>query len=500
VEIKQKKNGEEFVYAVVDFSSPEEIESYAKNLEGMTFREVIELDIAPDGVSRDYGNKRYKGGMGTLIEERYFGYKANNDAEPDFPEAGVELKTTCYDVKKDGNPSAGERLVLTMIPFDRPIEDSLFESHVWEKSSKILLIYYERDKTVEGYDQVIKHALVFSPPSNDLKIIEDDYNKIRDFVQAGKAEELSESLTNYLGACTKGASEAKMWASQYYPPNTQAKRRAFCFKRQYMDYVLNHYLLGAASDSESIITEELTGEETSFEQYVQKKVAKYSGKTARELCEIFGIEYTKNKAQWTTLTNLILGTRGEQAEEFEKANISCRTVRVNESGGLKESLSLHTFEFTEIANGQWEESKLFEYLEETRFFFTVFRIRGDEEVLVGSSFWNMPISDLEGPVRDCWEEAKRTINNGVLWEEKIDKSGKLSISNDLPGSRDNPIAHVRPHASHRAYQYLDGRVIGNPEKDGSELPDGRWMTKQSFWLNGSYVYEIIQGSFAEDLD
>ena len=78
--------------------------------------------------------------MGTLIEERYFGYKANSDDRPDFPEAGVELKATCFDVLKDGRKSAGERLVLTMIPYDRPVSLDYDNSHLKTKLSNILLI------------------------------------------------------------------------------------------------------------------------------------------------------------------------------------------------------------------------------------------------------------------------------------------------------------------------------------------------------------------------
>lgn len=55
-----------------DFSDPSSIERYAANLDGMTFRDILELGIAPEGESapKDFGSKKYKGGMGTLIEER----------------------------------------------------------------------------------------------------------------------------------------------------------------------------------------------------------------------------------------------------------------------------------------------------------------------------------------------------------------------------------------------------------------------------------------------
>lgn len=90
----------------LDLSNPDELLRYAKKLIGHSFREVLMLGISPDDSSmKDYGNVKFKGGMGTLIEERYFGYKANSDEHPDFPDAGVELKATCYDVKKDGELS-----------------------------------------------------------------------------------------------------------------------------------------------------------------------------------------------------------------------------------------------------------------------------------------------------------------------------------------------------------------------------------------------------------
>ena len=47
-----------------------------------------------------YANKFRTGGLGNLLEEVYFGYKANSEQEADFPQAGVELKTTPYEYTK----------------------------------------------------------------------------------------------------------------------------------------------------------------------------------------------------------------------------------------------------------------------------------------------------------------------------------------------------------------------------------------------------------------
>lgn len=65
-------------YAYVDFSDSESLFSYAKKLEGHTFRDVLELGITPEGIDEerdDYNVVSYKGGVGNLIEERYFGYR-----------------------------------------------------------------------------------------------------------------------------------------------------------------------------------------------------------------------------------------------------------------------------------------------------------------------------------------------------------------------------------------------------------------------------------------
>lgn len=130
--------------------------------------------------------------MGTLIEERYFGYHANSDAHADFANAGIELKTTCYDVKNDGSIRAGERLVLGMIAFDESIERAFDESHMWEKGGNILLIYYKRDKTIDKYDQRIEYVTLFTPPDEDLAIIREDYSTIQEYLYGWKSRELSE--------------------------------------------------------------------------------------------------------------------------------------------------------------------------------------------------------------------------------------------------------------------------------------------------------------------
>ena len=77
-----------------DFSDPSSIERYAANLDGMTFRDILELGIAPEGESapKDFGSKKYKGGMGTLIEERYFATRPTAMIGRTFPRQASNLR------------------------------------------------------------------------------------------------------------------------------------------------------------------------------------------------------------------------------------------------------------------------------------------------------------------------------------------------------------------------------------------------------------------------
>ncbi|MCR5587716.1 MAG: restriction endonuclease, partial [Lachnospiraceae bacterium] len=150
--------------------------AYAKELEGKSFHAVIESYENNDDRKKElyetYGNKSRKGGLGNLLEEVFFGYKANSKQEADFKEAGLELKVTPFEYTKKGKLKAGERLVLTMISYDKPFETDFYKSHLWEKLNMILLVYYYRNRELESnllYE--IKYVSLFTPPSEDIEII-----------------------------------------------------------------------------------------------------------------------------------------------------------------------------------------------------------------------------------------------------------------------------------------------------------------------------------------
>ena len=469
-----------------DYTKPDSIEEYAQRLIGKSFREIWNEDDAKSsnllrevttyGVSDVSETKRNKGNLGQIIEEKFFHYKRNNDSRADFPEAGVELKVTPYKTNQNGSLSAKERLILTMIDYFQVVNEDFEESHLWKKSRLILLVYYlYKQEIAYNLDYRIGYAKLFTPPEQDVKIIRHDYYIIVSKIQAGKAHELSEGDTLYLGAAPKAAT-SKVRRKQPFS-DEPAKPRAFAFKNSYMTYVLNNYIVPGKKTYEPIISK---GTVESFEDYVVEKIDRYQGYSVQNLCKEFGMEFSKRpKNLEAMLAYRILGIKGNHAEEFEKANVVVKTIRIGKNDKIRESMSFPTFRFKELVREEWEDSIFGNYLRETRFLFVIYKFDKDNVLrLRGCQFWNIPYEDLEVEVKSVWERTKQVLLDGL---QVTEINGVRR--NNFPKASENPVCHVRPHA-------LNAR-------DTYELPDGRQYPKQCFWLNNIYIYQQINKKYKD---
>ena len=145
-----------------DETSPQDIENYAKKLIGKTFYDVLKEYFKENELELEKTLSKNKGKLGNLIEEYYFYYKPNSNPHADFEKANTELKVTPYVKGKNGILRAKERLVIGMIPNDKPIETNFEKSHVLEKLQLILLILYFHDKNKNKLDYSIDFVKLFS--------------------------------------------------------------------------------------------------------------------------------------------------------------------------------------------------------------------------------------------------------------------------------------------------------------------------------------------------
>lgn len=451
--------------------SREEIEVISKSIIGKSFKDIISMNYY---VLDESGVK--KGSLGNIIEQSLFGIEPNQYSEPDFIDAGIELKVTPYKKNKDNTLSAKERLVLNMIDYMTEYKNQFYASHFWFKNNKLEIIWYLHEDNKEKLNfKITNEVLLDLSVSEDLKQIEEDWNIIIEKIRSGKAHEISEADTMYLGACTKGANANSVRRQPF--SDILAKNRAFCFKNSYMTQLVRKYI-GDYTTVEKI----LSNNEQTFKDFINNVINKYKGKNQKELMNNFNIDSTAKNLN-SILVSRMFGVKGNLSEtdEFLKANIIPRTVRVEENGRIKESMPFPAFKYTEIVKQSWETSDLKEKLESTKYMFFVFKMKKGEYVFNGIKLWNMPELILENEVKTMWEKTFEIIKNGNI-VKKIDDNG-YRITN-FPGMSENKVCHVRPHARDAKDTF--------PLPVADKLTGQKDYTKHCFWLNNNYLEEILK--------
>lgn len=447
----------------------QEIELISKSAIGKSVNDILNEEIVT--VEDKDANK---GGLGQLIEKYLFGMDNNSDSEPDFMPAGIELKVTPYKKIKGDKLSAKERLVLNIIDYMTEYKNTFRSSHFWYKNNKIQLLWYLWEANKDKKDLIITHEKLLELEKNeDLKQIEEDWNFIINKIREGKAHEISEADTMYLGACSKGANALSTREQPF--SDIPAMQRAFCFKNSYMTQLVRKYI-GDYSNVEKI----LKGTNDTFNEFILNIIAKYKGKSQNELMKEFNID-TKAKNVNSMLISRMFNVKSKlsETEEFQKAKIIPKTIRIEENGRIKESISFPYFKYTEIVNQDWETSDLREELETTKYMFFIFKMENGEYIFKGIKLWNMPEIDIETSVMEMWKKTYNTIKTG-----NIVKSIENGIrKTNFVGMSENNVCHVRPHGRNA------NDVCKLPVAD--KLTGATEYTKHCFWINNNYIRKIF---------
>ena len=310
-----------------------------------------------------------------------------------------------------------------------------------------------------------------------MEIIKKDWQIINKKIADGKAHELSEGDTFYLGACTKGAN-ANSTRKQPFS-EIPAKQRAYSFKQGYV----NHIIASIAGETKEVygklIPSVAVAKKQTIEEVVISKFKHYYGKTIEQILTSTGVELnTTAKSFYANLTKAILGIElDKEIEEFEKAEIIVKTVRLKENNLPKEDISFPNFKYEELVNENWEESDFKDILEH-KFLFVFYQFEAEKLILRKVKFWNMPYVDIL-EAEKVWEETKSIVSKGKIVREVKDG---IRYTN-FPNKSFNSISHVRPHATNAADTYP------LPRKD--KLTKVKEYTKHCFWLNNTYVRDEI---------
>lgn len=457
--------------------------NYASLLKNKSLSEILE------GITNDDSFKG-KGSFGQKLEKLYFGYEPNSNPEPDFYKVGVELKTA--PLKKIGKGLVSkERLVFNIIDYEKEYKESFKTSSFWKKNQLLLLMFYLHEYEKLDINYIFKIIRLWQFPATDLKIIKDDWTKIVLKIKNGQAHEISEGDTLYLGACTKGANDKSLRNQPF--SKEKAMQRAFSLKSKYLNFIINKSLANEEividyNEYDKILNEDnllaepkaeyrkinlaevepivksITDYEEgeTFEELVIKKFSPFINLTLEEIIEKLKINKPTAKNTLNIISKSIMGVSKKKIEEFEKADILMKTLKLEKSGTLKESMSFSQIQYKKIINEKWENSYWHDTLTK-RFFFVVYQ-KDKKNVLRLKKvmFWTMPFKDLE-IAKTFWLDTKQKI---------IDNNFEnfIKISNQM-------ICHVRPKAQNGLD--LMQTITGSEEK------------KKSYWLNSSYIKEII---------
>lgn len=430
-----------------DPSNKDSIIRYGQKLVGKTLRQVSSASELADP-------KKRRGSFGNALETYYFGYRINSDSDADFAEVGLELKATPVKLVKKGNKQqlvAKERLVLCMIDYmTLPSERDFDHSHVAKKCSDMLLVTYQYEEGVNPVDYLIKAVAEWRIPKSDLPQIRNDWDIIYRKVCSGHAEDISGSDTLYLEACTKAANSSVRRKQPF--SNVEAKPRAWAFKASYMTVVQT----GLIAQMQALPRTELEQRLTLL-QLVKKRFAPYTGMTEKELQQRFDLTSSKNLC--ARITTCILGVRdGNQIEEFAKAGIVPKTIRLKKNGIPKEAVSFPAFDYILLEKTDFEDSDFYRQLQQKYLFVLYREMAGGAFHLADVCFWQMPDRDLDEAKR-CYDQMRDNVRRG-----RADISVK---------STENRCCHVRPH--------------GANSRDTKPQPHGDPVVKKCFWLNQKYL-------------
>lgn len=227
------------------------------------------------------------------------------------------------------------------------------------KNKKILIIWYKHEENINYSDMEIMDYQLYDL-AQDEKIIKNDFYIIKDMVQNGEAQNLSEGQTSYLGACTKAATSADRTPQ----PNSiePAKPRAFCLKNSYMTGIFRSLWFGNKINTE-------VKEFKTIEEYIYNQLKHYIGKTQLEIYNmVTGEDYTNKipKNINKMISDRLIGKDDkleEKSELFSKTTYVIKNFPIYTNGKPVERMSFRNLRLSEFEKN-WEESDWKQYFEE----------------------------------------------------------------------------------------------------------------------------------------
>lgn len=226
----------------------------------------------------------------------------------------------------------------------------------------------------------------------------------------------------------------------------------------------------------------MDGKLAKIEEDLKNRLSKYIGHQIEMVAEMVGLnaELMGGKSTTVSVVNKMLKESGMELIHYKsllkRDDIIFKTVRLKKNHIPAESMSFEKIDFIQLVNETWTQSYIKNKFAKTVVCFIVFKEINEKLIFIGIKFWKMPNEILNNEVKQFWLNLKNVVNDGVELIP-VKRGGKIVTLNNLPGSKENRVMHVRPKAK--------------DSNDKEVLPSGSMITKQAYWFNASFVAEIL---------
>lgn len=497
----------------------EQVYSILQNVKGKTLGEVDKSKQ----FSRTEKNSKITGIAGDVVEQSVFGIRRDNRQECDIEIDGVltELKTTGVRVQKKDLPMvknligekyntylrAKEGISITQVTFEPDIQRDFLTSHLWKKSERMLIVFYEyksyeavpasdyhRFKIVDycynTFSEIEKAQL-----RNDWEIV---YRYLADIYSKYKTQEdRNEKMIGFTHILRPQLLILELVPAFKRTSSGSWQKPRYRLKQTFVDYIIRGHFNKSRKESEINLNQPFTSLSELYSQCHHISTT-YKGMTLLNLREILHIDMDIATKDFTSICILrMFNTQGSElnkVKDFQKVGIIAKTITLTPEGNRTEDMKLKHIDFEEWADRDidFEDSIIYEYFCEHSFLFPIFCEHQSEkhETTTFEGFKRLLFDDnfIENEVRKTWNDSRRLIYADELrWEFSYDKDGnrRKNKSGSYMGAPNFP-------KSSQYNIFFRGGANDSREKAKTECVNGIKMLPQYLWLKGSYIAETLK--------
>ena len=470
---------------------------------------------------RTLKNEKITGIAGDVIEQSVFGYNRDSDQECDIEIDGLltELKTTGVRVPKNELKNARgkigdayntflrakEGISITGVTFEPSIQTDFSTSHFWEKSERLLIVFYEYKSydvvTASGYAKfpIVDYCYnSFSEEEkaklrNDWEIVRDHLQKV--YTECLDADSRNERLVGFTHILRPNLLLIELVPGFKKKSSGSYQKPRYRLKKTFVDYIVRGHFDKSRAKSEIVLSESFSSF-AQLDKRCHELSMRFCGKTLPQLKEMLGIDFDSKDVAAKCVTRMF-GTdckRLNQISDFSKAGIIAKTITITPNGGRTEDMKLKLIDFEDWADrdADFEESDVYGYFCEHSFLCPIFceHDSQDKSKTTFEGFKRFAFDEdfIEKEVRRTWNDSRRLIHHNELeWEYRYDKDGNKVVnrSGSYVGAPNFP-------KSSEYLVFLRGGADDSNEKSRTECVNGIRMLPQFFWLKGSYIAKKLQ--------